>query len=147
MSGYLPGTRNVLSSTYVDDFVDEKPVEKPDAELPADVFNKMKSDLAYVARLTPRLVIAINSAGVVMYVFGPEGVVWSDIAVSGSGLGGDPWVVDWSGTGVAAGAFAKVSGWGDSFATSDAFSSDEVHVYTFSTTLVASQRAFIVEVY
>lgn len=102
MSGYLPGTRPD-SATYADDFADEKPVEKPDTELPADVFNKMKADLAYCARTTSLLRIQITNDGVsatVAAVTGPEGVLTSNVVATRTATGRVS--VDWSATGVSA---------------------------------------------
>jgi hypothetical protein len=87
-----------MSATYADDFVDEKPVEKPETELPADVFNLMKGDLAYVARTCFRLVVILDSSANVEAIYGPEGVQASDIVASFDGT--DNFAIDWSATGV-----------------------------------------------
>lgn len=88
MAGLLPGTRP-LSENYGPDMVDEKPLENPELELPADNFNKLKADVAYAARMSALLRVKVTNSGTpaVAAVMGPEGVVVGDVAVTDNGPG------------------------------------------------------------
>ena len=143
MSGNLPVVRVATSAAYADDFVDEKPVEKPDTELPAAVFNAMKSDLAYCTRVVPRLIIVVSAAGAVEHVLGPEGVVVGDVTVTGSGA---PFSVDWSGVGIVE-SFVEVVNRGDGRANPDNYSQNSIDVYTFDAAGAAAARAFALKAY
>lgn len=100
MAGLLPGTRP-LSANYGPDMVDDRPVEDPERELPAENFNAIKADASYAARMTPLLKIRVDNDGVaatVVGVTGPESVVPADVTVVRTGAG--VVTIDWSATGV-----------------------------------------------
>lgn len=99
--GHLPTRPN--SGTYADHFVDERPAERPDTELPAAVFNNVMDDLAWCARMTSLLKIRIANNGVsatVVEVSGPEGVQTSDVVATRTGAG--EVTVNWTATGISA---------------------------------------------
>lgn len=100
MAGNLPNTRPV-SANYGEDLENERPVEDPRREFDANSWNPLKSDVAYVARLSALLRIDVNfSAGapVAAAVWGPEGAVVGQIAFTDHGTGDV--TVDWTNTGV-----------------------------------------------
>lgn len=99
MSGLLPATRP-LSANYGPDLENDAPVEDPDREIDATNLNKMKADLAYVARTAPLLHVLVENSGAasVASVIGPEGVVVGNVTVNRSAAGKVD--VDWTATGV-----------------------------------------------
>lgn len=100
MAGFLPGTRP-LSANYGPDVVDDRPVEDPERELSADTHNKVKADVAYVARTAALLRVRVTESGgaySVGSVAGPEGVLPGDVTVTKNGDGDVS--VDISATGV-----------------------------------------------
>lgn len=101
MSGFLPDTRP-LGESYFPDLIDDRPLEDPERELPADGLNKLKADAAYAARMTPLLKVQVSNDGVtatVVSATGPEGVDTADVIVTRTGAG--LFTANWSATGIA----------------------------------------------